>query len=292
MIAANTPYELHPGLRAAVARSLRFGSGVKGWSRLINALAGQPADPAFRVRNSTGWFEGRIDSVIERQIYLFGGYEQSLIGAFLNMIPNDRRGVAIDVGANVGTHSLAFAQAFERVICFDPSVDVFASLLKNLALNPLANVHPVNAGLGETTETRAFFTIANGNRGLGTFVDDQYDQPLDKIGEFPIVRGDDVLPDLVGKESKIDAVKLDIQGFEPAALRGLQKTLAEHRPYTWVEVGELPLGSEPPVETLFPYPVELYAFEIRHSAMIAQTQLVKVASSEGIVGDVVAVPCD
>lgn len=276
-----------------VARSLRFGSDIKSWSRIASWIAGHPADPVFRVRNKAGWFEGRLDSVIERQIYLFGGYEQPLINAFLQLVPPDRRSIAIDVGANVGTHSLAFARAFERVICFDPSVDVFATLSRNLTLNPDANVHAVNAGLGETTETRAFYTISNGNRGLGTFVaEDQYDQPLEKIGEFPIVRGDDVLPELVGSGARIDAIKLDIQGFEPAALRGLHETLAMHRPYTWVEVGASPSGSEPPVETLFPYPIDIYAFKTRHSVMIAQTQLEKVSSSDGIVGDVVIVPRD
>jgi FkbM family methyltransferase len=287
------PHEIHPGLRPLIARSLRFGSGIKGWSRAVARIAGQPADPGFCVANASGWFEGRIDSVIERQVYLFGGYEQVLIDAFLELVPADRRCVAVDVGANVGTHSLAFAQAFDRVIGFEPSVDVFASLSRNLALNPQANVHAVNAGLGDTTETRAFYSISNGNRGLGTFVaEDQYDQPLEQIGEFPIVRGDDVLPELIGSDARIDAIKLDIQGFEPAALRGLQETLAAHRPYTWVEVGASPEGAEPPVETLFPYPIDLFVFETRHVAMVSQTRLVKAASSTGIVGDVVVVPRD
>ncbi len=289
-----TPIEFHPSFRPRIARALRFGRKLKGWRRVVNFIAGEPTKTSFTVRNSTGWFSGSLDSLIERQVYLFGGYEEDMIATFRRLFPRPRRRCLVDVGANVGTHSLAFARFFDNVVSFEPNFQIYESLKRNLSLNPNANVTALNYGLGDSNECRDFFGVHNGNAGLGTFLDkEQYDQPLKKIGEFQIRRGDDVLPTLIGRDERIDAIKLDIQGFEPLALRGMRSILSCHRPIVWVEVGNgtnLVLNEAASFASLFPYPVRAFAFRTSSVLLRATTSLMPIASTDETRGNIVVCP--
>jgi len=75
---------------------------MRGWERMATLLAPPGAPGAFLVLNPTGYFAGDLSSWIDRRMYVFGGYEQDSIRAFLSMLPADRRGIVLDVGANVG----------------------------------------------------------------------------------------------------------------------------------------------------------------------------------------------
>jgi len=56
----------------------------------------------------------------------------------------------VEAGANIGTHTVAFAKAVGatgRVLTFEPQRTVFHMLCGNLALNGLSNVQAINGGL-------------------------------------------------------------------------------------------------------------------------------------------------
>ncbi len=288
--------ERHPSFRAQVARSFRGLHQVKGANRLARAIAGNPADPTFQICNDCVWFAGSLNSLIERQVYLAGGYERGLIETFLALVPDGNAGCAIDVGANVGTHSLAFATHFARVISFDPGPIAFESLSRNVALNPALNVTTINCGLGDVPGTLPFFAAIDGAEGLGTFVsDNHYDTPIVPIGERPIMRGDDALADVLAADERVLALKLDVQGYEPKALAGLRETLARHRPLTWVEssIGtQAELGGTDAFLRLFPYPVEILLFCTERRFGIERTWLEPISSIDGIEANVVIRPRD
>ncbi len=280
--------DVHPSPRARLARSLRFARRIRGHFPLARRVLGVRDGQAFRVHNAEGWFEGSLDSVVDEQLYLTGGYEEPLIGPFLELFPQGSD-VVLDIGANVGTHSLAFARHFREVIAFEPSPDVFAKLERNLALNLGVPVKPVALGLGDADGARAFYNVAHKGGMLGTFLQsDQYDEPLGVVGNLPIARGDDVLPGLIRSDRKIDAIKIDVQGFEPQALRGLRATLERHRPKVWIELGR---GTDRrDFEALFPWPFDLLKFETGRRFGLARTWLTPVASAEGFIGDAVVIP--
>jgi hypothetical protein len=52
--------------------------------------------------------------------------------------------------------------------------------------------------------------------------------------ELPILRGDHYVSAHL-RGSRIAAIKIDVQGFEPAVLDGLADTIASHRPVIWLE---------------------------------------------------------
>ena len=87
-------------------------------------------------RKGFKWFLD-LDEGIDFAIYLYGQFEPATakaISSFVN--PGD---VVLDVGANIGAHTLPLAQVVGtngRVIAFEPTKYAFSKLVDNLSLNP------------------------------------------------------------------------------------------------------------------------------------------------------------
>jgi len=251
-----------PNAIAKGLRALRFLQNVRGWRRLVATLS-PPRDEPFGVTTDGVNYAGSLASYLDREVWFFGRYENDLINLFLAAVPLNRRRVCLDIGGNVGNHSLAFGQAFSTVHTFEPNPEVLAQLRHNVSLNSAMDicVHPI--GLGNEDGEIPFYNIRNGNLGLGTFSPvEQYDQPLVRIGEAKIRRGDDVVREL--EIGPVDAVKIDVQGLEPEVLRGLAKTLARDLPVVWLEVAagtQSCMARLTDLEALFPYPISVSLME-------------------------------
>lgn len=283
----------HPrSLAARLVRKARFLDSVRGWRRIVRAFV--PADPelTYVIRNEGMWFAGDLGSYIEREAYLFGGYESSAIDVFLRAIPKSRRRVAMDVGANVGTHTLRFAQAFATVHSFEPNPKVFPRLRANIALNGLQHVHLHPIGLGDRTDILPFHDIGSANAGLGTFSTiEQYDRKLEVAGQARIEPADDYLTPLL--DGPVDAVKIDVQGFEPQVLIGMRKILEAHKPFLWFEVSEATRHSfhaRQDLRELIPYEFSLRRFESGQAGLRNRMRLTDVEKEVLDVGDYLAVP--
>ena len=284
------PSELHPSAVARTVRSLRGLANLRGWHRIAAAAA--PAAGAFRIANDGVWLEGDLGSVIEREFYLFGGYERAQIDLFLSLIARDRRGTILDIGANIGTHSLRFGQAFGQVLSFEPNPLIIGRLRRNVALNAADNVAIHHVGLGETSADLDLFAPASANQGLGTFVTtDQYDLPLERIGTSRIEAGDAY----VGARApgRIDAIKCDVQGFEVQVLAGLQTIIQRDRPIIWVEVGggaHTIAGEIAALLPLLPGPARFFRMSSAAAGLVLRTMLVEADAADIGGGDWVIVP--
>jgi FkbM family methyltransferase len=160
-------------------------------------------------------------------------------------------GLAVDVGASIGNHSLWFAAVCGlRVIAVEPLDHV--RLAKNVALNPELDIEVWPYGLGDRLYT-------------GTVTG----APAHVIGDsFPaggvrIRRLDD------HKLPKVSLLKIDVEGMEPHVLRGGEQTIRRDRPVIYAEavdaaahtaVAEIlePLGYEH-VKTFGATPLEEWA---------------------------------
>jgi FkbM family methyltransferase len=219
-----------------IARSLRFLDRFRGWRRLAElTVADRPAP--FIVNNNGILFSGNLNSFIDRQIFLYGGYEADCISKFIENVPLNRRTIILDIGANAGNHSLNFALAFEKVHAFEPNPILWDQFSQNVKINELDErvvLHRV--GLGDRDEALVLHMIDKPNLGLGTFSHaDQYDMPLKPAAKCEVKQGDSFLE--VQGITAVDAIKIDVQGFELEVLRGLQKTMSKNRPVIWIEIG-------------------------------------------------------
>jgi FkbM family methyltransferase len=105
-----------------------------------------------------------------------------------------------------------------------------------MQLNGLANVRLHKLGLADRDSELTLHLIDKPNYGLGTFSTvEQYDLPLRPFATCPIRHAGNQIAEI--GVARVDAVKIDVQGFEPEVLRGLAEILHRDRPVVWCEIG-------------------------------------------------------
>lgn len=146
------------------------------------------------------------------------------------MRPHLRPGaVVVDVGANVGYHTLMAARHVGpagKVIAFEPAIDNCDLLARSVAANGLGNV-AIHAVAVADTGGVVGFAPDDSNGGIDPDPGENAGYPH----RVPAVTLDGCLAD----EPRIDVIKLDIEGAEGRALRGMGAILARHRPVLIVE---------------------------------------------------------
>ena len=93
------------------------------------------------------------DPIIGASLKEYGEWAQAEIDLLLDLI--EPGSVVIDVGAFIGTHTLAFASqvgAHGQVYSFEPQPDHFQLLQRNVAENGLTNVKLFSLGLSDGNE--------------------------------------------------------------------------------------------------------------------------------------------
>ena len=102
-----------------------------------------------RVKRKGIYWNLDLWEAIDLSIYLTGSFERSTQKLMLRGLPDDA--VVIDIGANIGAHTLPLAQYLRsgRVIVIEPTVWAIERLRKNLDLNPSFNerVELIHCGL-------------------------------------------------------------------------------------------------------------------------------------------------
>lgn len=135
-------------------------------------------------------------------------------------------GVFLDVGSNVGNHAI-FAKLFggqSEVIAVEPNPEAIQLLRLNVILNQAA-INLDHLGVGFSDAEQAAVAIVPHNNLGGARMEARED------GGLRLVRGDAIC---AGRH--IDFIKIDVEGLEPAVLRGLSQTIADNRPTMFLEV--------------------------------------------------------
>lgn len=125
---------------------------------------------------------------------------------------------ALDIGANIGLHSILMSKAGFEVTAFEPDPTHFEVLRKNLELNECRGVTPINAAVSDRAGTAEFVRVL-GNT-TGSHLAGSKSNPYGELERFE-VRTESILPRLPG----VDLVKIDAEGHEKQILLA---TSAEH----------------------------------------------------------------
>ncbi|GAA5159495.1 FkbM family methyltransferase [Viridibacterium curvum] len=138
-------------------------------------------------------------------------------------------GVALDVGANIGNHSLYFSRFFPRVLSVEPNPVTLNVLRANAALSG-ADVTVLPMGFGNANGSLQFWSNRAGNLGASgfAFADGPTGERNGQSIECPIRRGDEVLAEL--SAGPVALIKLDVEGAELSALQGLGECLRRDQP--------------------------------------------------------------
>lgn len=164
---------------------------------------------------------GRVGSKVEHG----EPYERKLL---VDIAQHKPTGVAFDVGAHVGNHSLYLAGIVGlKVHAFECHAATVAMLHRNVALNPGLDitVHPLALGAAP----------GRGRLTSGRWI--EFDPTRDDVGhveagegDIEVVRVDDLLD-----EPDLSIVKVDVEGTEPQVLQGMVRHLSRSHPIVYTE---------------------------------------------------------
>ena len=129
----------------------------------------------------------------------------------------------VDIGAHVGLFSLPasnWVNMTGRVIAFEPHPDNFAMLQENIASNTLPNnIESVQSAVSDTTGL-VYLHMSTFNTGDH--------QLFHKGGRDAIEVQCITLDDYFPKGFQVDVIKMDVQGAEAAAFRGMRRVLEDN----------------------------------------------------------------
>ena len=156
----------------------------------------------------------------------------------------------LDVGANVGHYTAKLSEvvgASGRVLAFEPMRETFELLSANVARLSLRNVTLFNVAASDCTRL-AGMTIPRNDED----VENYYMAHLaEGIGTSSILC---LAVDALGLAAKIKLAKVDVEGHEFTALKGMERIIARDRPILIVE------GNSEKVEAL----LARYGYEATH----------------------------
>jgi FkbM family methyltransferase len=170
---------------------------------------------------------------VQRQIYFIGLYEPIECYMFAHLV---KRGMTVvDAGANVGQYTMlasTLAGPSGQVHAFEPVSKTFDQLEANTRANNLTNVRLCRAALW-CDPTTVDLGLCLSDKGDATYYS------ISRTGGGSTVRAPGFkLDDYVEEHQigRIDVIKMDIEGSELFALKGMQHVIKHHRPLLLMEI--------------------------------------------------------
>ncbi len=139
------------------------------------------------------------------------------------------RGIALDVGANYGMHSLRFAKHYKYVHSFEPHPAVYKLLSTNVCFNnPNKNIHTHNIGLSQSKSISTLFDHKSRNIGGSTLEKNKISANQNTVTfQCKLDTMDAIFLDI---EDRIGLIKIDTEGHEASVILGGSKTINKYKP--------------------------------------------------------------
>lgn len=149
-------------------------------------------------------------------------YEREMLEEMASRLAPDD--LVVDVGANVGNHTIFLAAVAKcRVVAFEPHAVLAAAIAESARQNGLTQrvqVHRMGAGAVATSATLDEDNPTNlGAQKLSLGAGDVEVVPLDQLA-WP---------------AKVRAIKIDVEGMELDVLRGAEQLISRDRPLLYIE---------------------------------------------------------
>jgi FkbM family methyltransferase len=167
---------------------------------------------------------------------LAGGNYETAEHRFLRSLPLQDR-VIYEIGAFQGILTLFFSSRAKTVIAYEPNPPSCSRLLRNLRLNRRTNVQVRNLAVGEHAGSIRLLSdplMPGGTSGDPTVSHQIEASRVATSIEVPVVTIDQDVAS-AGLPPP-DLIKIDIEGMELPALRGMVHTLRHHRPDLYMEM--------------------------------------------------------
>jgi len=193
-------------------------------------------DSDFRVK---GWMEPAhvhveldINDWIQGQIFRNGMYEAESVLKLEELMPQG--GTFFDIGANIGIYSLNLFRKAENVFAFEATQKTYNILEKTISENSIKNIHlALNAVDAKDNEDVLIYSRGDihglGNIGANSmYSGDSVANVVKSVTLDKFVRSNSI--------SRIDIIKIDIEGNELRALQGARECIERFRPIIFCEI--------------------------------------------------------
>lgn len=182
--------------------------------------------------NGYGSFVVIENDLIGRCINRFGMWEHHLYDIYSQCISPDD--IILDAGANIGFHTVQFAKLGKKVYAYDPQPLIFNLLCTNILFNGVTHkVEQYKLGLSDSEGVLRM-------QPLERF--DQKDGCHNFGGRGLQSEGDSEEVYLTTFDKDVDVIKIDIQGSEIYAFRGMERILDRCEP--WIIFENYPEGDD------------------------------------------------
>ncbi len=178
----------------------------------------------------------KSDQVIGASLREYGEWAQREIEFLLRLL--QKGDTVLDVGAYIGTHTLAFARQVGKtgaVVAIEPNPCSFKVLTLNVAANRLTNVRMEQAAV---SNREGMLHLPDSclelpaNPGSVSLLSEEAGEAVDDssgLARVPVKCLDQF------ELSACALIKVDVEGMETLALEGAQKLLQKHRPLVYAE---------------------------------------------------------
>lgn len=151
--------------------------------------------------------------------------------------------VLLDCGANIGVHTVECAvemTGWGSVLAIEAQERLYYALAGNIALNNCFNARAIHAAVAAQDGTLrvpvpdylqpgSFGSLELKPQGSAEFIGQKIDYSPDAMQEIRCLKIDSLAL------SRIDLIKIDVEGMELEVLEGARQTVAKHRPILLVE---------------------------------------------------------
>jgi len=178
----------------------------------------------------------RLEIQSDRNDYISGCIGST--GSFYEVImleaisANFPQNTVLDVGANIGNHSLYLAKftSATTIHAFEPMPRSFEHLSANMRRNGCENVILHNVALSDSSGVAKMDFPDPTNQGMAKISEEGV--------EVQVIRLDDT------NIEKVSLIKIDVEGHELSVLRGGLETIRKNRPHLYIEIQNENLLSE------------------------------------------------
>jgi len=175
-------------------------------------------NPIYELRNGIKYItrKNSNDPIIINEIWLYESYTPE----FLKDFDINKNDVVLDIGAHIGIFSIFAAKKAKngKIYSFEPLKNNYILLKKNLKINGIKNVIPINKAVSNKT-SKKMINISNSNTGSSSFVLDEH--------SGSIIVQTTSLQKIISdhKLTKINFLKMDVEGAEYEILSNCTKNV-------------------------------------------------------------------
>lgn len=169
---------------------------------------------------------------LDKQVFAYHKYETHIVDEIMAGIKKGQS--SIDIGANIGHHTLLMSQCVGNegtVYAFEPIPAIREQLQESIAINSFTNISVLPFALGSENKTETL-SVNTTNVGGSSIVPVDTDSESGKIS-IEVKRLDGL------EFKKISFIKIDVEGYEYFALDGARGLLEKDKPTVLIEFSPL-----------------------------------------------------